>query len=164
VHPFANPLHSLFTIPVKLSETLAHLGLDVFLNALSDSSSCNSSSCNQLLLETLDEKPRITVFAPRDECLKLSEELSPSQLADFIKAHVLVDTLAYTPFLQDGRTFETLAGTRVTVTVETDEDGNDVQYVNGARIVQGDALLENGVLHVVDAVSSSHILPLFRDQ
>jgi uncharacterized surface protein with fasciclin (FAS1) repeats len=61
--------------------------------------------------------------------------------------------VVYSPLLTNGKTFKTVQGSDVTITVQ-----NGSTYVNAAKISVPDYLVSNGVLHVLDkyfAVSSS---------
>jgi hypothetical protein len=52
------------------------------------------------------------------------------------------------PTLKNGATYLTQGGANVTVTVR----GNDY-YINNAKIIASNQILENGVAHVIDQVS-----------
>ncbi|KAK4171516.1 FAS1 domain-containing protein [Triangularia setosa] len=131
------PVDGIITVPSSLSETVRvpSLGVSTFIDLAQRAG---------LLIE-LDNKTKITVLVPSDAALASAALLSDSELTQVLKRHVLVDVTAYTPLLRNGDVYRTLAGDVVTVVLR---DGG--YFVNGARIVQGDAIIENGVLHTVD--------------
>jgi hypothetical protein len=65
-----------------------------------------------------------------------------------LKQHVLVDYPAYSPLLENGDVYPTLGGGTVSVLVR-----DSAVFWNGARLLAGDAILRNGVVHVIDRVS-----------
>jgi uncharacterized surface protein with fasciclin (FAS1) repeats len=65
-----------------------------------------------------------------------------------LQQHVLVDYPAYSPLLENGDVYPTLAGGSVSVLVR-----DSAVFWNGARLLAGDAILRNGVVHVIDRVS-----------
>ena len=64
-------------------------------------------------------------------------------------AHIVPNFVGYLPALTNGLKLLTQAGTIITVTVE----GNDF-YLNNAKIIAPNLILENGVAHVLDQVCS----------
>ncbi|KAK3294420.1 FAS1 domain-containing protein [Chaetomium fimeti] len=127
------PVSGLFTLPRPLSETLPFLGLDDALAALQETG----------LLSNFDNRASITFLAPDDSVFP--DGISGEELAQVLRGHLLQGPPAYTPLLVDGATYTTLAGTTVTVTVE----GPDF-FIGGARILAGDAVIKNGVIHTID--------------
>jgi len=82
--------------------------------------------------------------------------LPDAELAQALRGHILLCRPAYTPLSVDGATYTTLAGTTVSVTVR----GPDF-FVGGAKILSGDAIVKNGVVHTVDRVGVFLLLLLF---
>jgi len=136
------PVDSYFTIPAPIEETLPVLGLGTFEEVIERTG----------LLDEIEDIPGITVFAPSDEALAAASDLGDTELTDLLRHHVVVGVVAYTVLLEDGLTFETLDGTELTVTLE---DG--AYLINGARIIRGDGLIKNGVIHVLESVSPDEI-------
>lgn len=69
--------------------------------------------------------------------------------------------VAYSSLLTDGKTFQTVIGRDVAITVR-----NGSIYVNAAKVVDPDYLLSNGVLHILDrylAFSSLVLMSLIID-
>ncbi|KAK4172643.1 FAS1 domain-containing protein [Triangularia setosa] len=140
------PVNGIITVPSSLSETVRvpSLGVSTFIDLAQRAG----------LLTELDNKTKTTVLVPSDAALASAASLSDSELAQVLKRHVLVDVTAYTPLLRNGDVYRTLAGDAVTVALR---DGG--YFVNGARIVRGDVIIKNGVLHTIDLVSPA--LPTF---
>jgi len=133
------PVDSYFTIPASIDETLPVLGLSAFQEAIRRTG----------ILDEIQDIPGITVFAPRNEALAAASNISDAKLADLLRHHVAVEAVAYTVLLEDGLTLKTLDGTELTVTFE---DG--AYLINGARIIRGDGLVQNGVVHVLESLAS----------
>ncbi|GAB7357963.1 hypothetical protein MBLNU230_g0130t1 [Neophaeotheca triangularis] len=76
-------------------------------------------------------------------------DLSTSELNTLIQYHVVVGDVAYSLNISDGSSFETLSGDDLDFTVD-ESDG--AVYVNNARIITPNILLENGVAHLIDQV------------
>ncbi|KAK0701533.1 FAS1 domain-containing protein [Apiosordaria backusii] len=131
------PVDGIITVPTLLSETVRvpSLGVSTFIDAAQRAG----------LLTELDNKTKITVLVPSDAALASAGSLSDTELAQVLRRHVLVDVTAYTPLLRNGDVYRTLAGDAVSVALR---DGG--YYVNGARIVHGDAIIKNGVVHTID--------------
>ncbi|KAJ4322233.1 hypothetical protein N0V84_004947 [Fusarium piperis] len=139
--PFDNgvirPIDGDLTLPESISSTLPHLGVDKFHELVKKSG----------LLSELDSTAGITILAPNNNAFKNVTKWSNTDLTEFIKRHVLVNFPAYTPLLKDGLVYPTLAGGKVKVTVR---DGTI--YLNGAKILAGDAIAVNGAVHTIDSV------------
>jgi len=133
------PVDSYFTVPAPIDETLPVLGLGAFKQAIERTG----------ILDEIKDIPGITVFAPSDEALAAASNISDAKLADLLRHHVAVEAVAYTVLLEDGITLKTLDGTELTVTFE---DG--AYLINGARIIRGDGLVKNGVVHVLESLAS----------
>lgn len=128
--------HSVFTLPALLSETLPYLGTTDVLSALQRTG----------LLADLDNRTSITFLAPDNSAL--SQISDDDELAQALRQQVLLGTPRYSPLLVDGASYDTLAGTTVTVSIRD----TDI-YLGDARILASDAVMKNGVTHVVDKVS-----------
>ncbi|KAM6522113.1 hypothetical protein FALCPG4_011802 [Fusarium falciforme] len=142
--PFDNgvirPIDGDLTLPESISSTLPHLGVDKFHNLVKKSG----------LLSVLDSTAGITVLAPDNSAFKNVTQWSNTDLTEFIKGHILVNFPAYTPLLKDGLVYPTLGGGKVKVTVQ----GGTI-YLNGAKILAGDAIAVNGAVHTIDRVLST---------
>ncbi|RYP33110.1 hypothetical protein DL767_004895 [Monosporascus sp. MG133] len=139
--PFDNgvirPINGDVTLPENVSSTLPFLGVDTFHGFLQQSG----------LLAELDTRAGITVLAPDDNAFANITNLTDTELTELLRQHILIDFPAYTPLLVDGAVYPTLAGGNVTVSVR-----DDVIYLNGARILAGDAITINGAIHTIDTV------------
>ncbi|KAF4513576.1 hypothetical protein G6O67_000830 [Ophiocordyceps sinensis] len=110
---------------------------------------------NAGLLAEIDSRASITVLAPDDSAFaRISTDLPYERLKELLRRHVLVDFPAHTPLLQDGDVYSTLAGGQVTVSV-----ANGIARVNGARILAGDAIITNGVIHTINSVLGASPAP-----
>ncbi|KAH8745274.1 FAS1 domain-containing protein [Diaporthe sp. PMI_573] len=149
--PFDNgvirPIDGVLTIPETASSTLPFLGVNTFQGFLQKTG----------LLAELDTRAGITVLAPDDNALTNTTSQTDAELMELLKRHILIDFPAYTPLLEDGDIYPTLAGGEVTVSVR-----GGLVYLNGARILAGDAIISNGVIHTIDKVlgTSSGLPPV----
>ncbi|KAM3075295.1 hypothetical protein ACMFMG_007263 [Clarireedia jacksonii] len=127
-----------FTLPESLSSTASANNHSSFLNMAQSSN----------LTSTLDTTPAITVFIPSNSAFsKPNSTSSYSTSSSLLSGHVIPNFLGYLPALSNGATYTTQAGTNVTVTIK----GGDY-YVNNAKIIASNQILDNGVAHVVDSV------------
>lgn len=122
------------TLPRTITQTLPFLANDKLLAILQRTG----------LASELDNRTSITFLAPDDTVLP---DLPDAQLAQALRGHILLGSPAYTPLLVNGATYTTLAGTTVRVEVR----GPDF-FVGGTKILNGDAIVKNGVVHTVDRV------------
>jgi len=129
------PVSGLFTLPRLLSVTLPFIGADKTLGILQRTG----------LIKDFDTRTGITFLAPDSSVIPPG--LPDSVLAEILRRHVIVGLPVFTSDLKHGDTYKTLAGTTVTVTVQC----ADI-FIGGARILAGDAIIKNGVAHVVDKV------------
>jgi uncharacterized surface protein with fasciclin (FAS1) repeats len=96
----------------------------------------------------LDATPLITVFIPTNDAFTAAGiSTSSTGLASALSGHVVQDFAGYIPSLTNGSSFVTQAGTTITVTIQ----GEDY-FINNAKIVSSNLILENGVAHVIDSV------------
>ncbi|KAI1822945.1 FAS1 domain-containing protein [Xylaria intraflava] len=139
--PFDNgvvrPIDGYFTLPANVSYSLPSIGADKFGAAIEKVG----------LGPYLDVTTAITVLAPSNDALKNIDALSSTQILQLVRDHVVAGFPAYTPLLKNGQVFRTLGGSRLVVSIR-----GGVPYVNGARIVAGDAITKNGVIHTIDQV------------
>lgn len=134
-HGIIRPVSGLFTLPRLLSETLPFLGADETLAHLDRTG----------LINDLDNRTGITFLAPDDR--SIPSDLPDDVLDNIFRRHTIVGLPVFTSDLNHGDSYQTLAGTTVTVTVQC----GDV-FIGGARILAGDAIIKNGVVHTVDKV------------
>jgi len=137
--------NGLFTVPDVLSSTAQSTGQTTFV-ALTNIS--NQSA-------VLDSTPLITVFIPTDAAFVAANiSAASSGIASIVSGHVLQDFAGYLPSLTNGASFVTQAGTTITVTIQGDDF-----FINNAKIVSSNLILENGVAHVIDSVLALPITP-----
>ena len=80
------------------------------------------------------------------------EELSDSMCTVIANSHILPVTLLTTEMEGDVVPSMNLNDRYLTMTYGIDDEQHSVLYINGARIVQPDCEVENGVVHTVSAV------------
>ncbi|KAM7218029.1 Periostin [Rhypophila decipiens] len=131
------PISGWFTLPQLLSETLPFLGADNVLGVLERTG----------LIDDFDNRTGITFLAPEDQAFP--PNLADDVLADILRRHLIVGLPTFTSDINHGDTFRTLAGTTVTVTITCGEVS-----IGGARILSGDTIIKNGVVHIIDSVSN----------
>lgn len=104
------------------------------------------------LLNTLNETPDLTIFAPTNEAFNSIESslmnASEDDLKNVLGYHVVVGTVGYSSLLENGTSLKTSSGGNVTITLG--EDGS--VFVNSAKVVVPNVLVANGVVHVIDNV------------
>jgi uncharacterized surface protein with fasciclin (FAS1) repeats len=104
------------------------------------------------LSDTFTSKSDITIFTPSNEAIAAvssGNNTSPAALQTLLNNHVIPDFTGYLPALKDGATYKTLAGFDITITIK-----NDAYFVNGAKIISANNILDSGVAHTIDGVSS----------
>jgi uncharacterized surface protein with fasciclin (FAS1) repeats len=100
------------------------------------------------LSSTIDNTPAITCFIPSNAAFSAQNTTrNYTSSASLLSGHVIPNFVGYLPSLKNGSTYTTQAGTNVTIAVR----GNDY-YINNAKIIASNQILENGVAHVIDAV------------
>lgn len=118
---------------MPVTDTLTYTNRSRFLNSVNAANLANSYN-------TADQ---ITIFAPIDTAFANQSTLDTAA----IEYHVVNNTARYTPYLSDGDVLTTTQG-NLYVTVINNTDF----FVNCVRIVQTDAITNNGVVHAVEEV------------
>ena len=128
------------TLPSLVSQAAAQFNLTAVAGALVRTG----------LLETVDNSPSITVFAPSNAAFQaignLVDDLNNEQLSDILKYHVV--TLPVYNTTENVTRLPTLEGGMLTI----HGDEND-WFVNGARIIggkDGGVVVANGMVYVID--------------
>lgn len=127
-------LLSLFTIPTNLSTTASNR---------SETTTFASHLRSTNLTAQLESAESTTFFLPRNAAWNSTSSVGPSLLL----GHAVQDFEGYLPALKNGQTLKTIGGSNLTVTIRGGE-----YYINGARIVSSNLILENGVAHIIDKV------------
>jgi uncharacterized surface protein with fasciclin (FAS1) repeats len=125
-----------------VSKSLKARGLTAFLQLIEKAN----------LTTQLDGYTGITVFAPTNTALASTANASytsPFDLQRLVKAHVVTGFVGFLPLLTDGLKLTTLAGTVLTVAIQ-----NGHVFINGAEIIISNIVTENGVIQVIDKVST----------
>ncbi|OJI99440.1 hypothetical protein ASPVEDRAFT_515191 [Aspergillus versicolor CBS 583.65] len=136
IHIISGP----FTPPSPLSDTLR-----------ASPRASNFSSHISSQVSSLGSTSSITLFVPTNDALSASlgsnVTVSESEATALADSHVISGSVAYSPRLVDGASFQTANGRDITVTV--DESG-EVVLNNDIRLVQSDIIIENGVVHLIN--------------
>jgi uncharacterized surface protein with fasciclin (FAS1) repeats len=134
-------INSVLTIPANISTTASAAGLSALAGALGLTN----------LSRTLDTLKDVTVFAPSNSAFanigSALGTLSAAQVSQILTYHVINGTIAYSASLGN-TSIPTLGGGRVNITVTP----AGAVFVNQARVINADALVANGVVHVLDSV------------
>ena len=111
------------------------------------------------LAETIDTTPGVTCFAPTQDAFTAQGnpqgKLSPAELTDTVTFHTL-GKATYSPDLKPGTEYPTLKKGQ---SIKVVRDGGSL-YVEGggggkAKVVRGNVIVKNGVMHVIDQVRLS---------
>lgn len=141
-----NTLHiisSVLTVPAPLSQTLSNINLTSLVGALTTARLSSGTSSLQ----------DMTLFAPSNPAFQAigsaASGLSDTDLANILGYHLVPSRILFSPRLlaQDQIVLATLQGSNLTIR----RDGNQL-FVNSARVILGDVLVGNGVVHVIDNV------------
>ncbi|KAF2877686.1 FAS1 domain-containing protein [Massariosphaeria phaeospora] len=135
-------IDGLFTVPTNLSNTLA---------SRSDTAAFGSLLNSTNLTSSLEAVTGGTFFIPSTSSLSSTNQ---SLTASALQGHAVADFSGYLPSLKNGQTLKTLNGGVLTVNISGGEF-----YINGAKIVSSNLILENGVAHVVDKVIAEQHTP-----
>lgn len=103
------------------------------------------------LVHPLEELSDVTIFAPNNDAFQkiasAAGNITDDMLAEILQYHVIQGTVGCSTTLSN-TSLSTLAGEDVKITIS--DDG--AVFVNSARVINSDVLIENGVLHVIDEV------------
>lgn len=131
-------LSSYFTLPEALIDTANLNGQTAFTGL--------AKSYNQT--GTLNNTPDITYFIPNNGAFAMEDSTnSYSTIQDLLLGHLVPNFAGYLPSLNNGATYRSQGGSQFTVSIR----GSDY-YVNNAKIVLPNVIVENGVAHVIDQV------------
>lgn len=105
------------------------------------------------LVGPLEALSDITIFCPNNDAFQKiasgSANITDEQLAEILSYHVVQGVVGYSTALSN-TSLPTLQGEDVQITIS--DDG--AVFVNQARVINADILIENGVVHVIDDVLS----------
>jgi uncharacterized surface protein with fasciclin (FAS1) repeats len=140
-------IDTVLQIPKTVSATATLAQLNELVDALTKA----------MLVNLVDTTESVTIFAPNDQAMLDAnwKDLTVAQLTEVLAYHVIVGTVAYSTMIVDGTVagpVTTYGGQDVTVALE----GGSVK-INDATVTIPDALVTNGVVHVIDKV----LIPVF---
>ncbi|KAL6711173.1 hypothetical protein ACN47E_005704 [Coniothyrium glycines] len=133
----------LLTLPEDAASTLLAANLTSLRGAL----------VNATLVDTVNNTPNLTIFAPTNEAFRnigsALPNLTAEQITDVLTYHVVAQgpSIGYSSTLSNGSTLTTVNGEELTIIV-----GESGIFVNNAKVVIADVLIANGVVHVIDNV------------
>ena len=131
-------IDAVLTPPALISTTAETLGLSSIAGALTAAG----------LVDTLDELPDVTVFAPSNAAFaaigSALANASVDALTTILEYHVVKGSVVYSTDVMNG-SVPTLQGNDLTLTVE-----NGDIFVNQAKVIIPNVLVANGVVHVID--------------
>ncbi|CAZ84644.1 unnamed protein product [Tuber melanosporum] len=143
---FVHVVDDLLSLPQTCTSSMGRLSLTSLLQALDRAS----------LAQKLDTTPGVTCFAPTQEAFTAlgnpEGKLSQGELSDALMLHTL-GKAAYSPDLKPGTWYPTLANGQ---NIKVLREGGSL-YVTGdgggkAKVVRGNVIVKNGVMHVIDQV------------
>jgi uncharacterized surface protein with fasciclin (FAS1) repeats len=108
------------------------------------------------LAKAIDNNPGITCFAPSQEAFDAAGYPEKNLPFDSLKSTVLyyaLDDTKYSPDLKAGAKYPTLLSNQ-SVTILRESGSLYVQGIRGdrAKVVRGNVIVKNGVMHVIDKV------------
>jgi uncharacterized surface protein with fasciclin (FAS1) repeats len=131
-------IDTVLTLPATDSSTAAAANLTSVAGAL--------TSAN--LVQKVNSLSDVTIFAPSNVAFQsigsVIGNLSTEQLISILEYHVVKGTVGYSTILSN-MSLPTVNGANVTITIE-----NGTVFVNSAKVVTPDVLVNNGVVHVID--------------
>lgn len=135
-------IDKLLIIPLSVSATLIAGNFTALAGAATQAD----------LVAPLEDLSDITIFAPNNDAFQRlaasNFTATDEELASILKYHVVQGTVGYSTTLANNTKLPTLNGEELDITISAD----GAVFVNAARVINADILLENGVLHVIDEV------------
>ncbi|PUU83858.1 FAS1 domain-containing protein [Tuber borchii] len=145
---YVHIVDDLLPLPQTCTGSMGKLSLSSLLVALN----------NAELSQTLDGTPHVTCFAPTQDAFTAAgspeNKLPKPDLVNALMFHTLGKAM-YSPDLKTGASYQTLANQSIKVV----RDGGAL-YLEGdgggkAKVVMGNVIVKNGVMHVIDQVRLS---------
>lgn len=107
------------------------------------------------MTDFLTETSDLTFFVPNNDAFQglgtTLATMSPNDLKTLLSYHIVDSSafhgVAYSTKLLNGTVLPSLQGGNLTITFASNS-----LFVNQARVIQGDLLLANGVMHIIDSV------------
>jgi uncharacterized surface protein with fasciclin (FAS1) repeats len=135
-------IDKLLLIPLSVSETLITGNFTALAGAATKTK----------LVAPLEDASDITIFCPNNDAFQrlaaTNFTATDEELASILKYHVVAGAVGYSTTLKNNTRLPTLNGEELDITISAD----GAVFVNAARVINADILIENGVLHVIDEV------------
>jgi uncharacterized surface protein with fasciclin (FAS1) repeats len=135
-------IDKLLLIPLSVSETLITGNFTALAGAATKTK----------LVAPLEDASDITIFCPNNDAFQrlaaTNFTATDEELASILKYHVVAGAVGYSTTLKNNTKLPTLNGEELDITISAD----GAVFVNAARVINADILIENGVLHVIDEV------------
>jgi uncharacterized surface protein with fasciclin (FAS1) repeats len=135
-------IDKLLLIPLSDSETLRTGGWTALAGAATQVG----------LVAPLEDLSDITIFCPNNDAFQriasAAGNITNEQLTEILSYHVVQGTVGYSTALSNNTKLPTLNGEELDIVI----DAEGGVFVNSARVINADILIENGVLHVIDEV------------
>jgi uncharacterized surface protein with fasciclin (FAS1) repeats len=135
-------IDKLLLIPLSVSETLITGNFTALAGAATQTK----------LVAPFEDASDITIFCPNNDAFQrlaaTNFTATDEELASILKYHVVAGAVGYSTTLKNNTKLPTLNGEELDITISAD----GAVFVNAARVINADILIENGVLHVIDEV------------
>ncbi|KAM0718758.1 hypothetical protein Q7P37_005829 [Cladosporium fusiforme] len=137
---------------VHIIDKLLIIPLSVSQTFISGNFTALAGAATQVdLVGPLEDLSDVTIFAPNNDAFQkiasAAGNITDEQLAEILQYHVIQGTVGYSTSLSN-TSLTTLAGEDIRITISAE----GAVFVNNARVINSDVLIENGVLHVIDEV------------
>ncbi|KAK2746840.1 hypothetical protein FQN57_002882 [Myotisia sp. PD_48] len=133
-------INEVLTLPQSTSATLLAANLTSFLGAIQNGSATSNAN----------DRTDVTIFVPRNEGFRrvgsVFSNISSSDLENIANYHIVEGKTIHSVDMKD-ESLQTSANKDIHLSVI-----NGVAFVNSARVVSTDLLVNNGVLHVISDV------------
>jgi len=134
----AHVIDSVLTPPMSVSDTAKAANLTALVNALVTAD----------LVKTVDDLEKVTIFAPSNAAFgELTATPSKADLAKVLTYHVVPGAVGYSTSLAATQKLKTVNGAELTVV-----SNSTGVFVNNAKVIAADVLVNSGVVHVIDKV------------
>ena len=154
----------MFTQNVNFTGGVIHIIDTVLTLPASDSSTAAAANLTSLagaltaakLVQTVDFLSDVTIFSPSNAAFQAIGSavgnLTTEQVTSILEYHVVQGTVGYSSSLSN-TTLKTVNGANVTITIE-----NGTVFINSAKVLTPNVLVNNGVVHVIDGYANFSLI------